>query len=627
MPPPNHARQLKRGRAAVFTACVLVGFGIVSLGLLRLQVTFHDKYSDLAKENHVRLEVLRAPRGSIYDRNGALLADSAPSFSIAFRPFPAESLSMMRLTQGSDWIERVSKLIEADTTEVRSAVSLANKTGQSAVLRRNAPFAVRAAVEETRGELPGVEVQIEPLRRYAHGTLAAHLLGYAGEINEEELVDREAQGYRPGDLIGRTGVERTYEDFLRGQDGAEFVVVNANGKRVSTLSEGPPRLPVSGHDLVLTLDLKVQSALEEVMANVERGAVVAIDPRDGGVLGLVSRPAFDPNEFSVGLSGPRWKELSEGGALLDRAIQGLYPPGSTFKVVTMLAALRNDVARPGTRLAPCTGRYQFGGRSFGCWKHDGHGSLDFLGALENSCDVYFYQIGSKLGLPRLEATAREFGLGGRTGVDLPQEKKGLVPSPAWYDERWGVGRWRKGLMLNLAIGQGELLVTPIQLAVMIAEASMGGKALRPHVVRSIRGVTNFAPARPARERVDGRPGDWHAVQEALELVVEGGTAHAAHVPGIRVAGKTGTAQNPHGKDHALFACYAPADDPQIALAFVIENSGHGGSIAAPKAGEVLSHVLLPDSVYMALKHPGQAQAQAVNAASAAADSTGGLFGD
>ncbi len=595
----TRARHLRQGRASVLTGAVLAGFGIVTVGLIRLQVTFHDMYVDLSKENHVRLELIRAPRGSIYDRHGVLLADSAPSFSIAFRPFPAESAAVTRLTTAPGWVERVAKLIEADTTDVRRAVAQSNRTGQTSVLRRNAPFAVRAAIEETRGELPGLEVQVEPLRRYSHGALAAHLLGYAGEINEQELTERAAEGYRSGDLIGRSGIEKAYEDILRGQDGAEFVVVNAMGRRVSTLSEGPPRLPIPGHDLVLSLDLKVQSALEDAMANVDRGAAVAIDPRDGGVLGLVSRPNYDPNEFSVGLSTERWRELSEGGAnpLINRAIQGVYPPGSTFKVVTMLAALHNDVARPDTRLAPCSGRYAFGGRVFGCWKHDGHGSLDFIGALINSCDVYFYQIGTRLGLPHLEEAAREFGFGARTGIDLPQEKKGLVPSPAWYDARWGAGRWRKGMMLNLAIGQGELLVTPLQLGLMIAEVAMGGRALRPHVVRSIQGVPDFAPARPPRERVGGRPEDWQAVQTALEGVVTSGTAKTAQVEGIRVAGKTGTAQNPHGRDHALFACYAPVDHPQIALAFVIENSGHGGTVAGPMASDVIARALLPDSVY------------------------------
>ncbi len=606
---------------------MLAGFGLVTLGLIRLQVTFHEQYLNLSKENHVRLEVIRAPRGSIYDRNGVLLADSAPSFSIAFRPFPAESVTITRITQGPAWTAEVARLIGIDTLEVRQAVTQANRNGQTAMLRRNAPFAVRAAIEELRGELPGLEVHIEPLRRYAHGTVAAHLLGYAGEINEKELEKRTADGYRSGDLIGRSGVEHGYEDLLRGQDGAEFVVVNAMGKRVTTLSEGPPRLPIAGHDLVLTIDLKVQNAMEEAMAGVERGAAVAIDPRDGSILGLVSRPAFDPNEFSVGLSARRWKELSEGGQnpLLNRAIQGTYPPGSTFKIVSMLSALRNHVATPTTRFAPCAGRYSYGGRSFGCWKRTGHGSLDFIGALEHSCDVYFYQVGPKLGLGPLEAAARDFGLGGRTGIDLPQEKKGLIPGQAWYDERWGAGKWRKGVMLNLAIGQGELLTTPLQLALMAAETGMSGKALRPHVVRQIKGVPEFAPERPERERITASPEDWRAVREALERVVTSGTGTAARVPGVRVAGKTGTAQNPHGNDHALFVCYAPVDDPRIALAFVIENSGHGGSVAAPKAGSVLARVLLADSVYAAL-HP-VARSRVVVAVAAAPDSMEMFGGD
>jgi penicillin-binding protein 2 len=608
----NPARRHRVERAAALQAITVVGFAVVSLGLIRLQVTFHERYRDLAKENHVRLEVKRAPRGTIYDRNGVLLVDSAPAFAIVFRPFPAESLALTRVTQSPDWLERVSSITGVDSAEVRTQVATANATGKTAFLVRNAKFSIRAAVEETRGELPGIDVQIEPLRRYAHGTLAAHLLGYAGEINDKELEERAAKGYGPGDLIGRSGVERQYEDQLRGKDGAEFVVVNAMGRRVSTLSEGPPQEPKPGHDLVLTIDLKVQQAMEEAMADVERGAAVALDPRDGSVLGLVSRPAFDPNEFSIGLSLKRWKELSGGGAnpLLDRAIQGVYPPGSTFKVVSMLAALREGIAKPTTRLAPCSGRYFFGGRSFGCWKKEGHGSLDFVGAIQHSCDVYFYQIGPRLGLQPLEQTAREFGLGDKVQIDLPQEKKGLVPSPAWYDERWGVGRWRKGMMLNLAIGQGELLVTPLQLATMMAEAGNGGHALRPHVVREIRGVPEYAPEKPQRNRIVADEASWRAVRQGLEMVVEAGTGTMARVPGIRVAGKTGTAQNPHGKDHALFACYAPADNPTIALAFVVENSGHGGSIAAPRAGKVLQRVLLPDSVYFALHPPERTGARA-----------------
>ena len=604
MQPSNRDQRDKAQRFGVFAGAVVAGFGLVAIGLVRLQVADHERYLQLSKENHVRPEILRAPRGTIFDRNGQVLADSAPSFSIVFRPFPAESVGRDP-SPDPEWVARVSRLIEQDPAEVRRLVQSANTSGQTAVLKRNVPFPIWSAVEESKDELPGVDVQREPLRHYAYGNLAAHLLGYAGEINEIEVDSLSSQGYRAGDLIGRTGVERSFEDILRGQDGAEYVVVNAAGKRVATFKEGERREPVSGHDLVMTLDLKVQKALEQAMAGVERGAAVAMDPRDGGILGLVSRPVYDPNEFSMGLSWDRWRELSNGGTnpLLNRAIQGVYPPGSTFKVVTMLAALRAGIASPSTRLQPCSGRYNFGGRWFGCWKHAGHGSLNFVEALEHSCDVYFYQIGLRLELPRLEETARALGLGDRTGIDLPQEKKGLIPSPAWYDKRWGAGRWRKGLLLNLAIGQGEILVTPLQLAMLVSEAAMDGQPLRPHVVKQVRGAPEYHWQRPGRARLAASPTTWSALHEAMEGVVSGGTATLARVPGLRIAGKTGTAQNPHGKDHALFACYAPAENPQIALAFVIENSGHGGSIAAPMAAQVLSTLFLPDSLRPAAARP------------------------
>ena len=592
------ARQLREGRYRLVAALVALGFGLVVLGLLHLQVVDHDLYVELSKENRVRLEVLRAPRGAIYDRKGRLLADSAPSFSVLFRPFPAESVASAHMTQSSRWVRRVASLVELDTTDVRRRVTESSRSGQSVMLRHNAPAPVRLAVEEMRSELPGIEVQVEPLRHYPHGSFAAHLLGYAGEINETELDSLGDDGYRSGDLIGRTGIERRYEEILRGRDGAEFVVVNAMGKRVSTLTEGPPQLPEAGHNLTLTLDLEVQRALEEAMVGVERGAAVALDPHDGGVLGMVSRPAYDPNEISGGITSERWRQLTGGGndPFLNRAMQGVYPPGSTFKIVSMAAALHYGVARPDTRLSPCTGRYVFGDRSFGCWKASGHGVLDLIGALQNSCDVYFYQLGPRIGLDHLVETARAFGLGERTGIDLPQERRGLIPDAAWYDRRWGAGHWRKGMMLNLVIGQGELLLTPLQLALLAAEVADGGRALRPHVVEAVAGVPGFHVDRPVAPGLTTDAANWDALHEGLTRVVESGTGTAARVPGIEVAGKTGTAQNPHGKDHALFVCYAPAQDPKIVMAFVIENSGHGGSVAAPIAGQVLRRLFLPDSL-------------------------------
>jgi len=602
MPRFSPGGSTKEQRYLVLAGVALGGFLLIAAGLLQLQVVSHDEYRRLAQENRVRLEVLRAPRGAIYDRNGELLADNHPSFNIVFRPMPAESLSRATAAIDTTWLRRIATLVEADTAEVLELVRFANRSGQTAILRRNASFPMLAAVEETRAELPGIEVLIEPMRRYKYGRLAAHLLGYAGEITDTELDSLGSAGYRSGDLIGRSGVERSYEQVLRGHDGAEFVVVNAMGKRVSTLIEGPPRPPTPGHDLRLTLDLKVQLALEEAMKGVARGAAVAIDPRDGGVLAMVSRPAFDPNEFSQGLSFRRWAELSSGGAnpLLNRAIQGAYPPGSTFKIVTMLAALRAGIAWPGTRLVPCDGSWEFGGRRFGCWKRAGHGSLDFIGAIQHSCDVYYYQIGPRLGIDALHAAASEFGFGGRTGIDLPQERRGLMPDLGYYERRFGVGNMRKGTLLNLAIGQGEILATPLQMALMAAEVAVGGAPIAPHVVHTVLGADEPA-ARSLRSGVTAAPAVWQAVRRGLERVVDDGTGTAARVEGIRVAGKTGTAQNPHGDDHALFVCYAPVDRPEIAMAFVIENSGHGGSVAAPLAGDVLERLYLPDSLRLKIR--------------------------
>ncbi|MEO5988392.1 MAG: hypothetical protein ABIU54_13190, partial [Candidatus Eisenbacteria bacterium] len=272
--PPRHIRDERFG---VLGAIVLAGFGLVAMGLLRLQVVQHEELSRLSEQNRIRLDVIRAPRGAIRDRFGRLLADNQPSFDIVFRPLPAESTTRVRAVVHQDWVARVAALVADDTANVKRRVVDANRTGQTAILRRNAPYAVMAAVEESRGDLSGLDVQVAPIRRYPEGTLGAQLLGYAGEINDRELATRKDKGYGLGDLIGKTGVEQQYEELLRGVDGAEFVVVNAKGKRVSTLSEGPPRLPEPGHDVILTVDLDVQRAMEEGMSPIDRGAAVAID--------------------------------------------------------------------------------------------------------------------------------------------------------------------------------------------------------------------------------------------------------------------------------------------------------------------------------------------------------------
>ena len=596
--PQGPAQRDKDARFALLAGLAIGGFVLVVLGLLRLQVLQHEDLVRLADLNRIRPEIIRAPRGVIRDRYGRILADNQPSFDIVFRPAPIESTLRVHAHLSSEWLVRVAAVLASDTTDVKRKVLDANRTGQMATLRRAAPYTVMAAVEETRAELDGIDVLVSPIRRYPEGGLAAQLLGYASQINEAELKDREDKGYRRDDLIGKAGVERRYEEFLRGQDGAEFVVVNAMGKRVSTLDEGPPKLPIPGRDVTLTIDLDVQRALEQAMAKIERGAAVVMDPRDGSVLAMVSKPVFDPNEFSRGISFTRWKQVNANGAypLLNRAIQSSYPPGSTFKVVTMLAGLEQGLVHEGSHeVQGCSGGYFYGGRRFGCWKHEGHGNLDLVSALQQSCDVFFYQLGLRMGLDPLQKTARACGLGEKTGIDLPGEARGLVPTSAYYDRRFRTGSWPRGVLLNLGIGQGELLTTPLQLATMTSVVASRGKAVRPHVVQRIEGDEPFAVEAPIEAGVTTADPNWDAVHLAMRKVIEGGTANAVRVPGVVVGGKTGTAQNPHGNDHALFVCFAPLEAPSVAMAIVAENSGHGGSVSAPIANYVLNRMFVRDS--------------------------------
>lgn len=616
---PPEPRRLRFRRAAA----VLVGsFCVLFLGVAKLQLLETARYRELAEKNWLRLEILRAPRGRIFDSGGVLLADNAPALNVVFRPPPVGSHQPDTLTAAAAAL--LGSLLGLPDSLVRQGVAVAGASGLPCALRRDAPLDVVVRVEERLAELPGVEVQIEPRRAYPESTRAAHLLGYAGEISQTELDSLAERGYRRGDLIGRAGLERSYEKELRGEDGGKVLVVNASGRRVSLYRDLDPVAPRPGRDLVLTVDLRVQRALERAMASVAAGGAVAIDPRTGGVLALVSRPSFDPNEFARGLSRQRWQELTTDPShpLLDRAIQSAYPPGSTFKVVTSLAGLADGVLDENTHFRPCVGGYAYGGRFFRCWQHSGHGSLALVDALANSCDVYFYQVGLRLGVKRLGEMARRLLLGERSGVDLPQERRGLVPTPEWYAARGR--RAGGGTVMNLAIGQGELLVTPLQLASLAATVASRGQVVRPHLVRAVRDPETGAEraVRPgAVRRVEVPAADWEWVVGAMEKAVSAGTGGRARVPGVRVAGKTGTAQNPHGQDHALFIAFAPVEAPTVALAVVVENGGHGGSVAAPIAREAILARLWPDSVFVArAAGPATGAAAATGADSAAADS-------
>ena len=384
------------------------------------------------------------------------------------------------------------------------------------------------------------------------------------------------------------------------QAGTSLVGV-ALGRKGDFLGEKHPVLPQRGTDLTLTIDLDLQRAAENAFEPGARGAVVAIDPRNGEVLALVSKPNYDPNEFSTGITQDRWSELSGGGnyPLFNRAIQAAYPPGSTLKPFTALAALEAGAITAGTYFAQaCTGEYRFGSRLFGCWKPEGHGSLALHDAIVRSCDVYFYQLGLRIGMERLADYMAKLRLSEKTGIDLPQERRGLFPDPAWYDKHFGPGRWSKGLVLNLVIGQGECGLTPVKLAQLAAFMANGGTLWRPHLIRAVGPELpsrSIAPDDSMKQVVTVTPRNLEIIRSAMESVVSDptGTGGQSRVDSVSVAGKTGTAQNPHGKPHALFICFAPVESPRIAIAVLVENAGHGSTAAAPIARKVLEGFFHP----------------------------------
>ncbi|HYQ89572.1 MAG TPA: penicillin-binding protein 2 [Candidatus Binatia bacterium] len=587
-------------RERTLTIAVVGIFALVLLRLFVLQVLEGSRYRELSEENRIRVEVLTAPRGEIRDRKGRLLADCVPSFTVTLDPFDkAYSRAPARM---DSTLRALGPILDADPADLRDKIQRERKISFLPIrLKRNVDIKTVAFVSEHRDQLPGVQVESEPLRRYPLGLMGSHLLGYVGEISDKELADPAYGDYLSGDLIGRMGVERRYEKQLRGVDGKRFVEVNALGRKGDFLGEKHPVLPQRGTDLTLTIDLDLQRAAENAFEPGARGAVVAIDPRNGEVLALVSKPNYDPNEFSTGITQDRWSELSSGGnyPLFNRAIQAVYPPGSTLKPFSALAALEAGAITAGTYFAQaCTGEYRFGSRLFGCWKPEGHGSLALHDAIVRSCDVYFYQLGLRIGMERLSDYMDKLRLSEKTGIDLPQERRGLFPDPAWYDKHFGPGRWSKGLVLNLVIGQGECGLTPVKLAQLAAFMANGGTLWRPHLIRSVGSELpspSITPDDSMKQVVTVAPRNLEIIRSAMESVVSDptGTGGQSRVDSVSVAGKTGTAQNPHGKPHALFICFAPVESPRIAIAVLVENAGHGSTAAAPIARKVLEGFFHP----------------------------------
>jgi penicillin-binding protein 2 len=593
------------GRVRVAAVLVVLLFGGFVMRLFHLQVVEGEELRRRSDKNSIRLVDLDAPRGEVLDREGRVIATWRPSR--ALRVIPND------VAQRERTFIALAGLIGANAADIDA------KVGPSTGLARFRPVTIvddldweRLARVESHGyALPGVETFEQSRRFYPGGALAAHLLGSLGEIQARQLEREEYAGYRQGDVIGQTGLEAEFESHLRGQVGKRQVVVDAAGREIEELREAPPQI---GGRVVLALDRDLQEIAEAGFREpadgqpYRMGAAVAIDVRTGDVLVMTSSPTYDPNVFSTRIADETWSALT-GDAwkpLRNRAVQNHYPPGSTHKAVMAAAALAERVADRNTRVY-CPGHYYFGGRRFGCWKKEGHGSVNVIEALQRSCDVFFYTMGAQLGIDRIAKTAASLGLGQITGIDLPGESPGINPSSEWKLRRFKE-KWYPGETISAAIGQSYNLYTPLQLAVHYAAIANGGHVMKPRLVlrledRDGKTVRAFEPEKRGESSV---PDEVLAtVREGLTAVVEapGGTGGRARVPGVRVAGKTGTVQvvgleklrglkelqiPVRFRDHAWFGAFAPADDPQIAVAVFVEHGLHGSSAAAPIAQRILA---------------------------------------
>ena len=591
----RYVRENEKLKQRVFRLTLIcsVFFFILLTRLWYLQVIQMEKLKELSESNRLRFVPVAASRGALLDRNGEVLVSNAPSFSLAVVPQEVKDkdalLEALARDLGLDRAELQERWEKGKSKAKYFPIVLA-----AGITRDQLEF-----IEENRLRLPGLEVEMKPIREYPGQLMGAHLFGYIAEINEKELADQRYADYNPGDYVGKSGIERNWESYLHGADGGKQIEVDARGRYLRTLSE---TRPVSGNGMVLTIDGKIQKAAEQAFEG-KAGAAVALEVATGEILAFASTPGFDPSLFAGRMPKDKWQEYLEDKRhpLENKALKGQYPPGSTFKIITALAGLEEGLIDAGTSVN-CTGSYKVGNSTFRCWERKGHGVTDLKKALRQSCDVYFYQLGERLGVDRIARVAREFGLGEPLGMGLDHEKGGLIPTTQWKEQRYGK-KWFRGDTLSASIGQGYVLTTPIQLASMIAAVSTDGTYYRPHLVKRIvspegKTIREYSPEMIKRAQV--KTANLQLVKEGLLAVVNEprGTGGAARLYEVKVAGKTGTSQvvklrDSKGvipyqyRDHALFVAFAPYENPEVAVAVVVEHGEHGGATAAPIAGRIL----------------------------------------
>lgn len=565
----------------LFILNLIIGLliGILGVRLWQVQVLQGSSYLRQSEENRIRDYTIAAPRGIIYDRKGRPLVTNRPSFTVAVLPLELRDPRVV--------IQRLASILTMAPEEITARID-ANRPRpfEPVRVKRDVGPAVVAMIEENRLDLPGVIILAEPVRYYLHGKIAAHVLGYLGEIDPDELAARRGEGYKLGDLVGKAGVERTYEPVLRGTDGRMRMEVDALGRPLRVLSRIPA---VPGRAIALTLDLDVQKVAYDalVATGMQAGAVVAMDPRTGDLLAMACIPAYDPNLFAIGISPKTWQAITTDPRkpLLNRAVGATYEPGSVFKLVTATAALDNGIVSRRT-MFDAPGYFQLGQWIFGDLK--AWGRIDFITGIANSVNVVFYTLGYRLGGEELAKYAFLMGLGEPTAVDLPGEIAGTIPSPSTKEQMVGEP-WYPGDAVNMAIGQGAITVTPIQIARMVGGIATGGQLVRPHVLL-LTYDRDRTPHRvdPVLQRiVPYRDSTLAVLREGMRAVVERGSGLGAKIAGLPMAGKTGSAENPRGRPHAWFAGYAPVDTPRLIVVAFVEHGFRGGIAAAPVARAVL----------------------------------------
>jgi penicillin-binding protein 2 len=572
-------------KIVVFIAIGIV-FAVFFLRLVQLQLLYSDVYGKKSEENSIR-QIARDPiRGLLIDRKGKLIVDNRPSYSVTITPAELQI----------DNFGFLSKILQLDTAFIKEKIVRGIRYNRFAPvkIKRDIDFKTLSIIEENKEKLAGIDYQIESKRFYPTSAKATHLFGYTKEISDQQLLEMGNE-YRPGDNIGASGLEAAYERYLRGQKGYELLTVNALGQMLGNFNDGKNDIAVrEGSDLYLALDSDLQALAESLLSD-RRGAIVAIDPNDGGVLALVSKPDYDLTSFGSVTPWDVWKALNtdESKPLFNRATLTRYPPGSTFKMVLAAAALEEGVINTNWRVN-CTGAFRFGNKVF----HDlhTHGSTNVVEAIQRSCNVFFYQLMLKTGLERWTRYGRDFGFGSPTGIDILEENPGLLPSDEYFDRVYGKGKWTQGYLVSLSIGQGEVGVSPIQMANYAATLGNKGYYHTPHAVLRIKdkdtGEIQVVPTETRKMEISDWV--WDILQDGMYRCVNepGGTGQAAKVKGIAVCGKTGTAQTPHGKkDHAWFIGFAPRENPKIAICVLVENAGYGGAFAAPIAGLCIEQYL------------------------------------